>query len=99
MGPAHCGFESVRVIITGSPLGQPYTSSDDSIHYIRDPNNAMGLAAELDLTASLPTKAVDAGYRSNTEELWLDPDDSTAIYLVTPDSTERLPMGEQILCN
>ena len=55
-------------------------------------------AHELDLTASLPDNAVDSVYRSGEEELWLDPDDSTAIYLVTLDRTERLPMGEQILC-
>ena len=36
-GPEHCEFQSVRVIITGSTIGQQVTGVETSVVYIRGP--------------------------------------------------------------
>lgn len=100
-GPDHCGFEDADVIITGTPLGELYTSPDDTQTYIRDPGGVFGrpeVAAAFEPSATLPDDAVDSGYRRDDVELWTVPDDPSSIYIVTPDATERWPLGEQTLC-
>ena len=98
-GPDHCGMESARVIITGDPLGARYTTSGDDLEYLRDPNGVLGANEPFDPAATLPDAAVDTGYRSGTEELWIVPGDSSAIFLVDGDQIERWPLGESVLCS
>jgi hypothetical protein len=103
-GPDHCGFEDARVIITGitgPTLGEPYTTAVDSVSYVRDPEGVFGkpeLTAGFDPSATLPSGAVDSGYREGDTELWTDPADPSGIYLVTGATTERWPRGEDPPC-
>lgn len=102
LGPDHCGFESARVIITGKPVGTRYTGGDNSAEYVRDPGNVFGdraTASAFDPDAEFPTGAVDTGFRQGTTELWVDPPDRSAIYLVSEGSVERWPLDpEPTLC-
>jgi hypothetical protein len=98
-GPDHCGWQSARVIITGSPLGARYTNDGDDVEYVRDPNNVFELSERFDPDATLPAAAVDTGYRSEGDELWLVPDDGTSIYLVGGDRVERWPRAEPPACD
>jgi hypothetical protein len=65
-GPEHCGWGRARVIITGQPLGTPYTTPADTTEFVRDPDGVFGrpdLSTGFDLDAALPDDAVDSGYR------------------------------------
>jgi hypothetical protein len=101
-GPAHCGYESARVIITGKPVGTRYGPSRYTDHYVRDPDNAFGdaaTAAAFDADVELPEGAVDTVFRQGATELWVDPSDGAAIYLVSGESVERWPLDpEPTLC-
>ena len=56
-------------------------------------------ASAFDPDAELPTGAVDTGFRQGTTELWVDPPDRSAIYLVSEGSVERWPLDpEPTLC-
>ncbi len=92
-GPDHCGWGTARVIIVGQPLGSRFTT--DPIQYVRDPANAFGsgLDAGYDGNATLPERAVDTGYRTDTEQLWIVPGDDRFIYLVAGRSDRALAQG------
>jgi hypothetical protein len=93
-GPAHCGFEAGRVIITGIPIGARYADGSSST-YVRDPGDVFGDAATasaFDPRAKLPEGAVDTGFREEGTQLWVDPTDRSAIYLVAGTSVERWPL-------
>ena len=97
-GPAHCGFEDARVIITGLPVGAPYSTLEDSANYVRDPQdvfNDPATADGFDPDADLPLSAVDTGYRQASAELWVVHADPSSIYLVDGDTVERWPRDPQ----
>lgn len=94
-GPAHCGFDAARVIITGIPIGARYTDESSSATYVRDPTNVFGdavTASAFDPHATLPGGAVDTGLRQQGTELWVDPANRSAIYLVAGALVERWPL-------
>jgi hypothetical protein len=94
-GPAHCGFEAARIIITGISIGARYTDESSSATWVRDPSNVLGdpaTASAFDADAKLPDGAVDTGFRQQGTELWVAPTDRSAIYLVTGASVERWPL-------
>jgi hypothetical protein len=100
-GPDHCGWERASVLITGRPLGARYTDATDGAEYVRDPEGVFGdasLTAGFEPDALLPGTAVDSGYRRGDVELWSDPADPSAVWMVGPDGTERWPAGESPLC-
>jgi hypothetical protein len=101
-GPAHCGYESARVIISGKPVGTRYGGHRDSAHYVRDPENVFGdsrTAAAFDPDSEVPAGALDTGFRQGSIELWADPSDASSIYLVLEQSVERWPLDpEPTLC-
>lgn len=78
-GPGHCGWDSAIWLQVGGDV------------YFRDPKGVMDewTATRFDATAELPTRAVDSGYRSGDQELWLDP--GRDAYVVSPSHTERWP--------
>ena len=97
-GPAHCGFQAARVITTGIPIGARYTDESSSATYVRDPTNVFGdavTASAFDPHATLPGGAVDTGLRQQGTELWIDPANRAAIYLVA--GALRLSVGRSIL--
>jgi hypothetical protein len=102
-GPAHCGFEVARVIITGIPIGARYTDASSSATYVRDPGNVFldpATASAFDPHARLPEGAVDTGFRQQGTQLWVGPTDHSAIYLVAGASIERWPLDpDPALCN
>jgi len=99
-GPDHCDFQSVRVLITGDPLGTLYTTASDDVEYVRDVSDVMGLAAGLVLDTALPATAVDSGYRSASgEQLWIIPDDPSGVYIVGDPGVEWWPRAESVLCS
>jgi hypothetical protein len=101
-GPAHCGFQAARVIITGLPIGARYTNESTSATYVRDPANVFldpATASAFDPHAKLPQGAVDTGFRQQSTQLWVARTDSSSIYLVTGASVERWPLDpEPALC-
>ena len=97
-GPAHCGFEDARVIITGIPVGTPYSTMGDTAHYVRDPRDVFNdpvTADAFDADADLPLSAVDTGYRRASAELWVVRADPSSIYLVDGDTVERWPLDPE----
>jgi hypothetical protein len=100
-GPEHCGWEKADVLIVGQPLGEPYTSPEDAVHFVRDPAAVFGqpeLAAGYDPDASLPDDAVDSGFRRGDVSLWHVPGDQSAVWLLSDDTAERWPRGDPPLC-
>ncbi len=97
-GPEQCGFEDARVIITGTPVGSRYTDASDDAEYIRDPDNVFGdadTAAAFDPNAELPAGAEDTGFRQGETQLWVDPSDESAIYLLLEATIERWPLDPE----
>jgi hypothetical protein len=93
-------MESARVIITGTPLGSRFTSADDDVEYLRDPDGVLGDNERFEENGTLPAEAVDTGYRSAAgEALWIIPGDRSSIYVVDGDSVERWPQGTSALCS
>ena len=80
---AHCAWPNVRMIFFGGN------------QYVRDPDRVFDdwpFETTLDLDTSVPSDAVDTGYRNGDVELWVSaPDGPTSAYLVGPDTTERWP--------
>lgn len=100
-GPDHCGWEDADVLIVGTPLGEPYTSANDSVTYVRDPDAVFGdpdLAAGYEADANVPAEAVDSGFRREGLSLWHVPGDQSAVWVVEGDTAERWPRGEPPLC-
>ncbi len=97
-GPAHCGWQAARVITTGLPIGARYTDERNDANYVRDPGNVFGdpaTASAFNPDAELPERAIDTGFRQGRTELWVDPADLSAIYLVTRASIERWPLDPE----
>jgi hypothetical protein len=95
-GPAHCGWESGRMLHVEGPR------PTDVRQYLRDPLGVFGFAQLLETYAedvALPEDATFSGYRTADDlELWLTPDDRAA-YVVTPEGVERWPRpNEPIGC-
>jgi hypothetical protein len=98
-GPAHCGWDRTRVIVTGDPVGHRYTNAADDLEYLRDPDGVHGaLGAGFVASTVVPANAVDTGFRSATTELWVDPDDKSRIWVRTGDVVEQWPLVELPLC-
>lgn len=100
-GPDHCDWGDADVLIAGSPLGERYTSVDDSVHFVRDPKGVFRqpeLAEGYDPDAELPASAVDSGFRRDGIALWHVPNDASAVWLVARESVERWPGGDPPLC-
>lgn len=101
-GPDHCDFADARVLITGDPLGTPYTSAADSVEYVRDPDGVFedpALVAGFRADAELPPGAEPSGYVVDGQRLWTVPDDPSAVWLITADHTvERWPRGQSPGC-
>lgn len=97
-GPAHCGWQAARVIVTGIPVGARYADDRNDAVYVRDPDDVFddpATASAFDPDADLPEGAVDTGWRQGDTELWIDPADVTAIYLRLGTSTERWPLDTE----
>ena len=100
-GPAHCGWSAARVLVTGRPVGNRYTTPDDELSFVRDPNGVFGepgLTAGFEADAQLPADATDTGFHSEGAELWTTPGDDSAVFLKTRGRVERWPQGEPPLC-
>lgn len=100
-GPEHCDWETARVLITGNPLGSRYFDSESDVEYVFDPNGAYGVPEFIDglqIRDSLPSDAVDTGFRQGDRELWISPEDPHAIYLRTGAGVERWPEGTVPVC-
>lgn len=94
-GPAHCGWERTRVIVTGNPVGDRFTSASDDLEYLRDPEGVLGpLGRDFAAAAVVPERAVDTGFRSGTTELWVDPEDESRIWVRTGGTVEQWPLVE-----
>lgn len=95
-GSDHCGTQYVEVLMTGSALGRPRTGAADTRYYVKDPNDALGLAEGFDASATLGPDAVDTGYRNGFREIWLVPGDDAAIYVVDFDQVQRWPSAASV---
>jgi hypothetical protein len=101
-GPAVCGWENTRVIISGLPLGVPYTGTVDSVEFVRDPGGDYGVDEFVTgflILDELPADAIDTNYRQADRALWLSPSDPAAVYLAGSGGVERWPLGEVPVCS
>lgn len=99
-GPAHCSFERVEIISTGTRIGARFSTSQDTATYIRDPKAVLHdpkISNGFQQLRSLPRGAVDSGLRRGATQLWSRPGDAGAIYLRSRGSVERWPRG-RFLC-
>lgn len=90
----------MRVLVTGTPVGERFTSAADATEYVRDPDGLLGGSGDsgdYQSDVPLPDDARDTGLRHNGTELWAAPDGS-AVYLAGPEATERLPRAELPEC-
>lgn len=95
-GPEHCDWEETRVLITGSPLGSRYVNSTSDIEYVRDPDGQYGVPEFVEgfqILESLPSDAIDTGFRHGDRQLWLSPSDPNAVYIQDGQTVERWPEG------
>ncbi len=100
-GPAHCGWQDARVIVTGSPVGAFHTGPGNEQTFVRDPQGVFGvpeLTAGFDTHATLPHDAVDSGYRQGGTQLWSASSDPGAVFVKSGDVVERWPRGRTPLC-
>lgn len=98
-GPAHCAWDSARVIVIGWPLGTSYTPTDvPELEYVRDPLDLFELGTQYEQLDEVPDGVVDTGYRQQNTELWMNPIDPSSIYLVDETSIERWPLAVSPLC-
>lgn len=100
-GSEHCGWGKADVLIVGQPLGEPYTSPNDTVHFVRDPAAVLGqpdLAAAYDPEASVPDGAINSGFRRDGVSLWHVPGNQSAVWLVSSNTAERWPRGDPPLC-
>jgi hypothetical protein len=100
-GPDHCGWEDGVMLHLGWPLGQAPEDAPKTKQYFRDPKRVFpqgSLVGRFDGDVDLPEAAEDTGYRTDFMELWLEPEDDSAVYLVFADHTERWPLGKSIYC-
>ena len=91
-----CYPDNIREILMGTPLGQPTTPETARI-YVRDPDgeeNGAFSTAPLRRKVDLPPKAQDTGYRFEDMALWIVPDDSQYVYIVSPNEVEAWPVAQ-----
>ena len=99
-GPEHCEWQSSATMHVGQPLGDPAADSTESDQYIRDPERVLPqgpLKSKLELDARLPNGAEFTGFRTDFMELWLDPTDDSAAYLVFAQHVERWPKARDVI--
>jgi hypothetical protein len=90
----------VDEILTGWPFGSTHDHHDYRV-FVRDPNgvSASKNAKGFDAHASLPPSAEDTGLRQDGSALWMIPDKSRSIWIVSSGGTERWPHESvQIAC-
>jgi hypothetical protein len=82
-GPGHCGWDAALWLILPDAM------------YFRDPEGVMSqwTTTTFAIVESLPSAAVDSGYRSGESALWLDP--GADAYLVLTDRIERWPRSTE----
>ena len=96
-GPDHCDWEAGVMMHVGWPVGRDAEDISQSRQFIRDPKKVFpqeSLMTTFDENAEVPGSAMNTGYRTDFMELWLDPDDHTAAYLVFADHAERWPRAK-----
>lgn len=99
-GPAHCGWHTAAFLNVGWPLGEEAETADQAREYLRDPEDVLEpewMLGEYDGNVKLPKGAEYTGYRTDFMELWLDPEDDNAAYLVFFDHVEKWPRAKEPL--
>lgn len=87
-----CDLSWPTVLITGDPVGTPYTNAVDSLTYLRDDGNLLD-------DGGTPKAVEPTGYvAEDGRELWMDPQDQKAAYIVSEARVERWPLGEEEVC-
>lgn len=91
-GSSHCEWQSARLLHVSDEEGRLVKQ------YVRDPEGVFddvpSLLDDYAEGVSLPSDAVDSGYRTEDGlELWFTASD-TAAYVVTPDGVERWPRAD-----
>lgn len=93
-GAAHCGWEDVRYLSIGDPLGASIDGetigSPNRLRYLWNSGGVIdGMAgARSILRGEISTSTEDTGYRQGDTELWIDPLDQTHIYLARGDEAD-----------
>ncbi len=99
-GPDHCDWESGVIMHVGWPLGHNASDISESRQYVRDPKKVFppgSTMTSFDDDVELPKGAENTGYRTEFMELWLDPNDNSAAYLVFSGHVERWPRASEVI--
>lgn len=95
-GPEHCGFQSVRDIVTTWPPGSvPEAPGRGDVRiFLNDAERVIaGNTKKAERIDRLPDEAQFTRLVSPDAAMWYVPSDHTAIYLVSDDRVERWPAG------
>lgn len=94
-GAEHCGWESMRIIGVHESILRPGVEAKVTYTFVHDPRHILresSTAGHFERDALMPDDAVDTGYHSGDQQLWVSPsEDVDAIYLVGPKRVERWP--------
>jgi hypothetical protein len=92
-GAEHCGWQAVRDILMGNPLGRSHSHAPARI-YVRDPAGVLRkpeIARAFQADVKLPSDARDTGYRQAGAQLWMQSTSDASLYLVRSNRVERWP--------
>lgn len=100
IGPEHCDWQSAVMMHVGWPLGQDAADASKSRQYLRDPDDVFSpesLMTSFDADVDLPARAEFTGFRTDFMELWLEPGNETAAFLVFADHVEQWPQAKETI--
>ena len=92
-GERHCDQQSATFLGLGRASEIEGIDSDHYAEYVRDPEGlftAEVIGAYLS-PVDQPIGAADTGYTNGKAKLWIDPDDTSAIFMEVDDHFERWP--------
>ncbi len=90
-----CAGDGVRLIAFNDVLGERIGPQERTLTYLRDAARMVaGTRQPLLHYLTPPFGLVDTGLRFGTDELWLSPTSSDAIYIVQGNDVERWPLTE-----
>lgn len=88
-----CSGDGVRLIAFNEVIGERIGPPERTLTYIRDPDRVVaGTRLPLLHYLTPPDNLIDSGLRFGTEQLWLSPTSTEAIYLVQGSDVERWPL-------
>ena len=92
-GERHCDQQSATFLGLGRASEIEGIDPDHYAEYVRDPEGLFTaeVIGSYQSTVDQPVGAADTGYTNGKAKLWIDPDDTSAIFMEVDDHFERWP--------